>query len=299
MARLGLRRAWRSFKRHRKERERAGSFRPRLTDGCDHEQLITDAARLAEIPVEEARRSFNEYALFHRSRQYERRLGECKTLCFEEAFLIYLFLSLHRPRTIVEIGTQYGKSTRRLLDMVERLGTGSEVVCFDVVDRVRHFDPREARLLLRDVTGTFTKEVLESLDPGLIYLDAHPYALLKSVIGEYLAGNRACVMSIHDCAPGLCNPDMRLDKSDPEITSRTGTWERWALAELFHIAGPLDPCLDAVETPTHLMKIFSTRHGLGVIVPRILLPLGAERSAAGGDRRLIEAMEAPALARVP
>src|SRR5260370_19154484 len=91
----------------------------------------------------------------HGAKGYARSLGERKTLCLEEAYILYLTLLGYRPRTLVEIGTQHGKSTRRLLDIKAALGLDCPVVCFDVADQVEHFTPQEAKLILQDLTGRF------------------------------------------------------------------------------------------------------------------------------------------------
>jgi hypothetical protein len=60
---------------------------------------------------------------------------------------------------------------------------------------------------------------------------------------------------------------MTLDRADSNVTSLTGVWERYVLAETFGIADPLDPALDDLETPSHRLRVFGTPHGLALIVP--------------------------------
>jgi hypothetical protein len=171
----------------------------------------------------------------------------------------------------VEVGTQHGKSTRRILDMVRLLELDSRVVCFDLRDEVVHFRPGdEAELVLGDITGRFHRAVLEAYEPGLIYLDVHAHSLLREAIIDTLTHTVSCVLAIHDCGRGLCNPRMTISRDDPEVTSLTGIWERYLLAELFGIADPLDDRLDAAESPSHRLGIFATRHGLGVIRPKMM-----------------------------
>ena len=207
------------------------------------------------------------YQAFHDEKKYARILSERKTLCFEEAFLLCVAIETIRPRSIVEIGTQHGKSTRRILDLIAWLGVDCRLTCFDTLDQVRYFQPDEAELVLTDVSGRFREEVLEARQPGLIFLDAHPYPLLKEAINETMAAND-CVLAIHDCGPGLCNPRMTLSRSDPDITSTTGVWERHVLAEIHGIDDPLTRDLDDLVTSTYHLKIFETSHGLAMLVPR-------------------------------
>ena len=279
---LGIRRFKRKIAKRRREREvlrLAGSYVPRFPEPCDHARLIAEAAEISGLSRADVLARFESYRRLHEKHGYQQRFGEIKTLCFEEAFIVFLFLSIGRPATIVEIGTQHGKSTRRILDMTAELGIDAKVICFDLEDNVQHFTPREATLRLHDVTRDFRKDVLEALHPGLIYLDAHPYGLLKSVIEACLAGDAKTVVAVHDCGRGLCNPEMKQDKADPNISSKTGLWERWVLAEAFGIADPLGPGLDNAESATHRLRIFDTRHGLALIAPRIQAEGGIATSA--------------------
>jgi hypothetical protein len=254
-----------------KRRDPAGTpgaaYTPFIPDRVDHEALVDDVARFfgLERPGVESR--LRTYQQFHDAQGYARRLGEFKTLCFEEAFVLYVTLSLFRPRTVVEAGTQHGKSTRRLLDMAGLLGLESRFVCFDRADEVRHFAPGEAELVTGDLTGRFREAVLEAHRPRLVFLDVHPYALLREAVAGTLAAGD-CVLAVHDCGRGLCNPRMALPRDDPAVTSVTGVWERHVLAEVFGVGDPLSPRLDDLATPTHRLRIFDTPHGLAVIVPQ-------------------------------
>ena len=54
--------------------------------------------------------------------------------------VLYAVLATRRPSgPVVEIGTQYGRSTRRILDMIDLLGLDTRVICYDIHDDVRHF----------------------------------------------------------------------------------------------------------------------------------------------------------------
>lgn len=263
-------------------------YTPFIPDRVDHGALIGDAARLFGMERTEAEAKFHAYRAFHDDRGYARTLGELKTLCFEEAYLLYLAMSRYRPHTVVEVGTRHGKSTRRVLDIAGLLGLGGRVVCFDTADEVEHFDPGEAELVLGDLTGRFREHVLRAYNPQLIFLDTHAYALLKEVVTATLAEAWDCVLAVHDCSHGLFNPHMTLARDDPSVTSRTGCWERHVLAEAFGVDDPGSDRLDGAATPTHRMRVFDTPHGLAVIVPEAMGPAApggpgppAERPAGG------------------
>jgi hypothetical protein len=233
--------------------------------------LIQQAVDFFNIPVEIVQALYRDYKKFHQEQQYEQNLGERKTLSFEEAFLLYLVTLLVQPRNLVEIGTQYGKSTRRIIDILHFAGMNScKVLCFDIVDQVQFFTPEEARLELHDVTKDFREYVLDKLKPELIFLDARPYPLLKNVIAEYLDWTKTnpAILAIHDCSARLFNPRMRIkmDKTE-KITSRSGVWERHVLSELFKVP---QKKLDDTDSLTHRLKIFQTPHGLALILPKCL-----------------------------
>ena len=247
-------------------------YAPRIPQSANQDVLMNQVADFFSLPLSEVRSQYRTYRFLHEANEYVRRLGERKTLSFEEAFILYVIVSRFHPRAIVEIGTQYGRSTRRIIDIKNALGLDSRITCFDIENQVRFFEPQEAQLILKDVTHTFQRDVLEAFAPEVIFLDAHPYYLLRNVISGVLdAPKGGCILVIHDCAKGLCNPTMRQSKDDLNITSTSGHWERHVLAEIFGIANPLSEHLDDIETVTHRLRIFGTPHGLAVIMPKELL----------------------------
>ncbi len=248
-------------------------FTPEFPPPIELGPLLDQIGRFFPLPRPEVERRWQLYRAFHEAKGYERTLGEFKTLCLEEAFVLCITLGLVRPRTIVEVGTQHGKSTRRILDMAGLLGLESRVICFDLVDEVRHFTPgAEAKLVLGDLTGRFRRDVLDAHEPGLIFLDFHVHDLLREAIVETLAHPGGWLLAIHDCSRGLCNPRMTIPKDDPNVTSSTGVWERHILAEVCGFSDPLDARIDDFETPSHRLRIFDTRHGLALFVPKAVLP---------------------------
>jgi hypothetical protein len=247
-------------------------YRPYIPPSVDQIALMGQAAGYFGLPSAEVRSHYKAYRAFHLDQGYEQHLGERKTLCFEEAFLLYMAAFRARPSNVVEIGTQYGRSTRRIVDLLKLLGLDSKVTCFDVVDQVQFVSKNEIQLVLHDVTYDFSIRVLEKIAPGLIYLDAHPYMLVKNVITEFLKWSHShpSVLAIHDCSLGLYNPNMRLSKEAPaeEIGSKTGHWERHVLSEVF--AAP-NETLDDLTSHSHRLRIFGTPHGLALVTPLHLL----------------------------
>jgi hypothetical protein len=244
-----------------------GAFRPRLSGDIDEDLLITQAVSYFSIPLREANEQYLFYRAFSTQIDYAQKLGESRTLSFEEAFLIYLSIRQLRPPQVVEIGTQFGKSTRRIVDILNLLSLDSQVTCFDILDEMKYVSHDEVKLAIRDVTNDFQSSVLKKIYPGVIFLDARPYHLLKNVITSYLEWSLTypCVMAIHDCSPGLYNPRMWISRNRQDgISSRTGVWERHVLAEIF---GVVNDKLEEICTSSHHLRIFNTQHGLALISP--------------------------------
>ena len=251
--------------------KRIYGFHPSLPASVDRDLLVAQAADFWGLPTDTVWQHYHTYRRFHDEKGYEQKFGERKTLSFEEAFLIYLAALRLRPAHVVEIGSQFGKSARRIVDLLRFLELNATLTCFDVIDELQYVSKDEVELVLHDLSGDFRERVLEGIAPGLIYLDAHPYALLKTVIRSFLewSGSHPAVLAIHDCSPGLYNPRMRISKDDPNaVSSRTGHWERHILAEIFNVS---NSNLDDLVTPTHRLKIFATTHGLALIAPRFVL----------------------------
>jgi hypothetical protein len=253
------------------------SFHPHLPASVDQSALIEQIADYFGFPSAEVRSHYQKYRTFHEARNYKRLFGERKTLAFEEAFLLYMAAFYLRPSAVVEIGTQYGKSTRRIIDLLDLLGLHSTVTCFDIADKVHFVSPEEIQLILHDTTDDFSSRVLEEIAPGLIFLDAHPYLLLKNVLSEFLEWSKShpSILAIHDCSPGLYNPRMRISKNAPaEVSSNTGHWERHVLSEVFDVPNEE---LDDSTTPSHRLRIFNTPHGLALVTPLHMLRRLSER----------------------
>lgn len=247
------------------------SYRPVIPTEVDHARLLRDIAALLRRPLERIETLWIDYQGLMSAKRHASELGQVGTLSSEEAFVIHCLAATFQPPELIEIGTHQGKSTRRILDSIAHLQLETAVSCFDIEDLVEYFGPHEASLMLRDVTDSVAQDILDRYAPGIIYLDAHPWQLLKNVITAVLR-REDWLLAIHDCSPILCNPNMTISKDEPGlITARTGHWERHVLAEFFGLDDPLDARLNELETDTHLLRVFGTQHGLGAVVPKALL----------------------------
>ena len=145
------------------------------------------------------------------AKRHVAELGQVGTFSSEEAFVLHCLCARFQPPELIEIGTHRGKSTRRILDSLAALQLKTRVTCFDIEDLVTYFSREEATLRLHDVTDSVAQDILDFYAPGIIYLDAHPWRLLKNVI-EAVLRREDWLLAIHDCSPILCNPKMTISK---------------------------------------------------------------------------------------
>ncbi len=233
----------------------------------EKEVLLREISTFLNLPIKTLEQSWGEYSAWVRSLDYSGKYGgpwEVKHLSTEEAFIIYCLLQRYPVSSIVEIGTQFGKSTRRLIDIKKRLGLNIPVHTFDIKDMVKYFTSDEATLHVKDVTHSFKKDVLDAFPSGLLNVDVHVYALLENIFRHVIEDGRWLV-AIHDCGMGLYNPHMPFRHSQSEfITSTSGVWMRHVLAKVFD--APQEKLADCTKNGYRL-RIFGTQHGLGVLAP--------------------------------
>jgi predicted O-methyltransferase YrrM len=229
--------------------------------------VLRDLGQLLSIPAKDIEKFWQTFDQFYQQHNYAQTLGESKTLNQLESFIAYVVLASQRPESIVEIGTYYGKSTRRIIDMKNALGLAAPVTCYDITNDVRFFETAEANLILADITPDPTRFLSAHQTPQFIFLDARPFDLLKNVVTSCLNDLPNAIMIIHDCCLSLCRREMMIDHSCLEISSSTGVWERHVLAECFAVSDPTARDLDNVSTSTHQLMIFNTEYGLALLIP--------------------------------
>ncbi len=244
------------------------AYAPVIPARVDQAKLQDAVAEFLGLPVARAMGLYRGCRALHERERYAERLGEYKTLCFEEAYVLYALMSERRPASLADVGTRSGKSARRLLDIRAALGLDAPLTCFDGRDQIEHLRPDEAAVAVGDLRGRFREAVFDPAPPGLAFLDLHDRAVLRESVAATLADRRGWVLAVQCCGRGLCNPHMAVAEDDPNVTTLTGLWERYVLAEAFGVVDPLDPRLDAAETPTHRLRVFDTPHGLAVILPK-------------------------------
>src|SRR5262249_20346167 len=123
------------------------TYRPFIPERVDSNILLDEIADYCHLSKAAVETKLRTYRAFHDSKGYARTLGERKTLCFEEALILYVLLGQLRPQTIVEIGTRDGKSMRRILDIKSLLDLNAQVICFGHEIEIRHLQTNEVELI--------------------------------------------------------------------------------------------------------------------------------------------------------
>src|SRR5262249_35536183 len=82
------------------------AYTPFIPAQVDQGKLIADVGDFFGLTKADATALYSTYRALHDAKDYARTLGELKTLCFEEAFVLFAALNTWRPRTLVAIGTQ-------------------------------------------------------------------------------------------------------------------------------------------------------------------------------------------------
>ena len=256
------------------KRKKPSGFVTEFNETPDHGLLIAQIAEFYDLAGDDLLDLYSDYGSFYKQKEYpayfmeEKGKGERKHLCKEEAMLCYFAMERFRPELIVEIGTQYGVSTRKIIDIRNHLGIEANIECYDIEDQVKYFAADEATLNVQDVSSHLREEIFSKSSNGYLHLDAHPYYLTKDAILEAMRG-KDWVVTVHDCGKGLCNPKMEISRDQPElISSQTGHWERHVLADVFGVVDPLSDELGTQQTSTHKMRIFETPHGGCTIIPK-------------------------------
>ncbi len=242
-------------------------YRPLINSTVDLPVFFREIHSFFNLPIIRIEEEFSKYQAYSERMEYAKILGETKTLCLEEAFLLYLSAQVIRPRNFCEIGTQFGKSTRRILDIFNLLKLSPGCYCYDIVKDIRFVSDEEVCFIIRDLTHDFEVEVLQKTSPELLFLDAHPYELLKKIINEFVlwSDTHPSILVVHDCSSGLYRQNMKIPKDKPSmVSSQTGLWERHVLSEIFKVS---DEQLNDLKTRTHRLKIFNTPHGIALIAP--------------------------------
>jgi len=157
-------------------------------------------------------------------------LKKARTLVKEECREIYSYMSSLRPKTILEFGVQYGCSSRVFLEIGKWIGSEVVLHSWDIVDAVRKdcISKDDFYFHIENISGK-EKGLFDKYAPDLLFLDAHPYRMTKSLIQECLS--RKIDFMTHDVEYFVFDRAKKQSKNFTDFGVYVD-WELYILGEL-------------------------------------------------------------------
>lgn len=195
--------------------------------------------------------------------------GFAKSLDIAEGFVLWTLVKHLRPRVVVELGVQYGISSRLWKEALKAYVPQHELVLCDLNDRRLFISDSEARFYHKDAREVLPK-LFASGDVGILHNDAHPYDLIHWSVAEALS-HKVPGLTFHDVGNGKRGPtkiESHLLSTEEKIAqsenwAEYGTWERHVMAEVF------DEALlkqDFAKSAKYSAGIFDSLFGLGIVL---------------------------------
>jgi hypothetical protein len=204
-----------------------------------------------------------------------------KTMDFTEAVVYFSLLTAtdRKDVRLLELGTQFGLSTRFTYEVLKMRGFNPIIRTYDVVTQEHLFDHSIIDYRCEDIADRCA-EVLDEFRPDAIFLDAHPWHLTYNMTVE--ARKRNLLILMHDVSDELWTERLQQGslplegyETDPKIP-----WERKVLEELFG---------SEIHSHDHLVEdyrisIINSSCGLAICQPlnRIVHEETADCMAAAG-----------------
>ena len=194
--------------------------------------------------------------------------GVAKSLDVAEGFAVWSLVKHIRPRVVVELGVQFGVSSRLWKEALKKYVPDHTLILCDLVDRRRFIRDDECTFLRGDAYKILP-EVMKSHTVDVLHNDAHPYRLIQTSVEDGLR-HKIKNFTFHDVGRGPRNhflaesatlsTEEKLTHSEDIATY--GVWERHVMAEIFD-----ERILrqDAVDTDDFAIQIFDSFLGFGAV----------------------------------
>lgn len=151
----------------------------------------------------------------------------------EVTALVSVLTAGKRPQArLLEVGTQYGLSTRIIHDVLKMRGVAPAIRTYDVDARKHLFDSAAVEFRCEDITGSCA-EVLDEFKPDAVFLDAHPWQLTYDLATE--ARKRRLLIFMHDVSDKIWEERLKRGKLPLEGNENNPAipWERKVLETMF------------------------------------------------------------------
>ena len=164
---------------------------------CEQEWLAKTATEYRECARAWSRLS----GLQSQSKQTD---GFAKSLDVAEGFVLWTLVKLVRPKIVVELGVQYGISSRLWKEALCAYVPEHKLVLCDLNDKRLFIDDSEAEFFQEDARQILP-ELFATGNVGILHNDAHPYDLIHWSISEALRHN-VNTLTFHDIGKGNRGP---------------------------------------------------------------------------------------------
>lgn len=195
--------------------------------------------------------------------------GYAKSLDVAEGFAVWALVKHTRPKVIVELGVQYGVSSRLWKEALKAYVPNHELVLCDLEDKRRFIGDDECTFLQADARQVLPK-LFASGEVGILHNDAHPYDLIHWSVTEAIRHN-VPVLTFHDVGRGprtsfkISSSQLSQEEklANTEYSAQYGHWERHVIAEIFDERILSE---DTIITNSHRIQIFDSLFGFGVVL---------------------------------
>lgn len=230
--------------------------------GCTESWLVETAAEYRACPA-----AWKNLSGFRSSSR--KTDGISKSLDVAEGFALWALVKHIRPSVVVELGIQYGISSRLWKEALTMYVPDHKLVLCDLEDKRRFIGDEECSFLQGDARQILP-HLFASEQVHILHNDAHPYDLIHWSVTEALK-HKVPVLTFHDVGKGTRGPfkveSSQLSKeqklANSENWAQYGTWERHVMADIF---GKRVLCEDEVEGDSFRVHIFDTLFGFGVVM---------------------------------
>ena len=164
-----------------------------------------------------------------------------KTLSKKECRAIYYYFKRKKPKNVMEVGVQYGCSTAIFLEIARWLDLEINLHSWDIEDLVKYPSKKNFTLHLENITGR-EKEVIKEYKPDVIFIDVHPYKLVKNLMAVCMDNKIDFMMhdiwkAGLDVARRRSNPDNKPNLPDGvditvDVGKGTVPWEVYLIGKL-------------------------------------------------------------------
>ena len=194
--------------------------------------------------------------------------GYAKSIDVAEGFAVWALVAAQKPRIVVELGVQYGISSRLWKEALKFYVPEHKLYLCDLEDKRQFIDDSESIFLKGDAFINLP-ELFETEKVDILHNDAHPYSLIDWSVATGVQKNIP-IFTFHDVngtPPRNCFSKKGLYLTKEQKIANDvnwasfGHWERHVMVDQFD-SRLSDECL--IENDGFKIVIFESLFGFGV-----------------------------------